>query len=123
MEKNIQNSVEKGILILDRLSSIPVLTITVAFFVFSMQYAINLSNFINFGLIYLLGGLIGTIIYHYDRKHISPKVKTRQYDDVTVDAICCLFYGAGIFILVKGLAIAFIIGFNHDLKKQRTICL
>ena len=50
------------------------------------------------------------LIIIYDARFISPRIKSKNYDEITLDAICygilgCIIYGTGAIILIKGILI------------------
>ncbi|MFX0076074.1 MAG: hypothetical protein ACFE96_11565, partial [Candidatus Hermodarchaeota archaeon] len=50
------------------------------------------------------------LIIIYDSRFISPRINTRSYDEITLDAFCygilgCIIYGTGFFMLIKGILI------------------
>jgi hypothetical protein len=50
------------------------------------------------------------LIIIYDSRYISPRIKSDNYDEIALDAICygilgCIIYGTGVFLLIKGILI------------------
>lgn len=71
----------------------------------SMVY-LSLFNFISRGFL----GFACLLIARYDQKYIAKKIKEEKYHEIMVDAFCwgilgCIFYGIGVFLLLKGLII------------------
>jgi len=104
--------VEKYIHFLDKISYIPALCVSIIFFIFFLEILVNPFNWIFLSSTYLLGSIIGFLLYIYDKNHISPKIQNEQFNQVILDSLCwgiigCIFHGTGIFILIKGLLILF----------------
>ena len=50
------------------------------------------------------------LVLIYDLSYISPRVQSKNYDEIALDAICygilgCIFYGSGVILLIKGVLI------------------
>ncbi len=72
---------------------------------------------------YLIVGS-GVLIIIYDSKYISPKIKSDNYDDIALDAICygilgCIIYGTGAILLIKGILIFIHSILNHESGNQK----
>ena len=104
--------VKKSIHLLDKISYIPALSVSIIFFIFFLEILVNPFNWIFLSSTYLLGSIIGFLLYIYDKNYISPKIYNEEYNNIILDALCwgiigCIFHGTGIFILFKGLLILF----------------
>ncbi len=112
MNKIKLEKLNKFIFFLDKISYIPALSVSVIFLLFSFEILINLLDWIDLFSTYLLGALIGFLIYNYDKNKISPKINNQEYDNILLDTFCwgiigCIFHGTGILILVKSIAIIY----------------
>jgi len=128
-DKTVEN-IRKLIHFLDKISYIPALSISILFFIFFLEIFISPFDWISLCSIYLLGSLIGFLIFTYDRNYISQKIENEEFDQIVLDALCwgiigSIFHGIGIFILIKGLLIlAYIVDENflsdkHIKKENR----
>jgi len=104
--------VRKSIHFLDKISYIPALFVSIIYFIFFLEILVNPFDWIYLSSTYLLGSFIGFLLYNYDKNYISPLIHNEEFDDIILDALCwgivgCIFYGTGIFILIKGLLILF----------------
>jgi len=115
--------VKKSIHFLDKISYIPALSVSIIFFIFFLEILVNPFNWIYLSSTYLLGSIIGFSLYIYDKNHISPKIYNEEYNSIILDALCwgiigCIFHGAGIFILFKGLLILYY-NINEDILNSK----
>ncbi|MHA2475168.1 MAG: hypothetical protein ACXAES_18240 [Promethearchaeota archaeon] len=112
MNKIKLEKLSRFIFFLDKISYIPALSVSIIFLLFSFEILIKPLNWIDLFSTYLLGALIGFLIYNYDKNKISPKINNQEYDNIVLDTFClgiigCIFHGTGIIILVKFLAIIY----------------
>jgi hypothetical protein len=110
-EKSVEY-IKKSIHFLDKISYIPALSVSIIFFIFFLEILVNPFNWIFLSSTYLLGFLIGFLLYIYDKNFISPRIDNEEYNQIILDALCwgiigCIFHGIGIFILLKGLLILY----------------
>jgi len=104
--------VKKSIHFLDKISYVPALSVSIIFFIFFLEILVNPFNWIYLSSTYLLGSIIGFLLYIYDKNFISPKIDNEEFKQIILDAFCwgiigCVFHGTGILILLKGLLILF----------------
>ena len=64
-------------------------------------------------------GIFGILISLYDLIFISRKIKSNNYDEIALDAICmgilgCFVYGTGAIILIKGILILIDVFYNNQ---------
>ena len=125
---------------LNKYSSIPVLIVSILVLVFatltimhvlsSFWYKPTEHTYKNILLIIqnILLGASGLSIAVYDIKYLSPKIKEKKYNEIVVDSLCwgivgCVVYGAGVILLIKGVAILIYNildkkNFGHNLKNS-----
>lgn len=84
--------------------------------------------FISAGITQLISSYLivgsGVLIIIYDSKHISPKIKSGNYDDIALDAISygilgCIIYGTGVILLIKGILIFIYSIQNHEISNHK----
>ncbi|MBY9014685.1 MAG: hypothetical protein KGD68_03250 [Candidatus Lokiarchaeota archaeon] len=104
-----KTNLEKAIEFFNKFDYIPIILYAIiililSFFNFSTSGGIgNAINSYTFAL-------CGLLILIYDLRHISPRVQSKNYDEIALDAICygilgSIFYGAGVILLIKGVLI------------------
>ncbi len=59
------------------------------------------------------------LIIIYDSQYISPRIKSGNYDEIALDAICygilgCVIYGTGVILLIKGILIFIYSAMNSE---------
>jgi hypothetical protein len=104
-----KTNLEKAIEYLNKIDYIPIILYAFAILVLSFFYfpiSGGIVNVIN-SYILVLGSVLVLI---YDLSYISPRVQSKNYDDIALDAICygilgCIFYGSGVILLIKGVLI------------------
>ncbi len=104
-----KNNLEKAIEYLNKFDFIPIILYALAmlglsFFNFFIYGGI--INVIN-SYILVLGAVLVLI---YDLRYISPRIQSKNYDEIVLDAFCygilgCIFYGSGVILLIKGILI------------------
>ena len=104
-----RTNLEKVIQILDKFDYIPIIVYAFIVLVLSFFYFPTSGGIVNVVSSYLRI-LSGGFILVYDLRYISPRVQSKNYDEIALDAICygivgCIFYGAGVIILIKGVLI------------------
>jgi len=86
----------------------------IGFIINSIIGSITWIPFINYHITLISSTLIlgssGLLIALYDVKYISPKIKNKNYNRIVIDSFCwgivgCIVYGAGVILLLKGVAI------------------
>ena len=104
-----KTNLEKAIEYLNKFDYIPIILYALAIL------GLSFFNFFIFGSIvnvinsYLL--VLGSVlVLIYDLRYISPRVQSKNYDEIALDAICygilgCIFYGSGVILLIKGILI------------------
>jgi len=109
MSNKDRNNLEKAIEFFDKFDYIPLIIYSFIVLVLSFFYFPISGGIVNVISSYLLI-LSGVSILVYDLRYISPRVQSKNYDEIALDAICygiigCIFYGAGVIILIKGVLI------------------
>ncbi|MBY8978872.1 MAG: hypothetical protein KGD72_00645 [Candidatus Lokiarchaeota archaeon] len=104
-----KTNLEKAIEYLNKFDYIPIILYALAilglsFFNFYISGGIN--NVINSYILVLAS----VLVLIYDLRYISPRVQSKNYDEIALDAICygilgCIFYGSGVILLIKGILI------------------
>ncbi|MFX0082410.1 MAG: hypothetical protein ACFE94_11740 [Candidatus Hodarchaeota archaeon] len=110
MDNKSVEYVKKFIHFFDKISYIPPLCVSIIFFIFFLEILVNPFDRIHLFSTYLLGSIIGFLLYNYDKNYISPRIYNEEFDHIILDAMCwgiigCIFHGTGIFILIKGFLI------------------
>ena len=104
-----KTNLEKAIEYLNNFDYIPIILYAFTILVLSFFYFSTPGGIINVINSYVL--VLGSVlVLIYDLSYISPKVKSKNYDEIALDAICygilgCIFYGAGVILLIKGVLI------------------
>ena len=104
-----KNNLEKAIKYLNKFDYIPIILYTFTMLVLSFFYFRTSGGIINIINSYLLV-LCGVLILIYDLRYISPRVNSKNFNEISLDAIGygilgSIFYGAGVIILIKGVLI------------------
>ncbi len=109
MSDRDRTNLEKAVEILNKFDYIPIILYSITILVLSFFYfrtSGDIINVINSSLLVLCS----VLILIYDLRYISPRVQSKTYDEIPLDAICygilgCIFYGAGVILLIKGVLI------------------
>jgi len=109
MSDKDRTNLEKAIGYLNKFDYIPIILFAFAMLVMSFFYFRISGGIINVINLYILV-LCSVLILIYDLRYISPRVKSKNYDEIALDAICygilgSIFYGAGVILLIKGVLI------------------
>ena len=109
MSDKDRTSLEKVIEFLNKFDYIPIIFYMFTIIVLSFYYFPISGGIINIISSYLLA-LCSVLILIYDLRYISPRIQSKNYDEIPLDAICygivgCIFYGAGVILLIKGILI------------------
>ncbi len=104
-----KNNLEKAIEYLNKFDYIPIILYAIIILVLSFFYFAYSGGIISVINSYLLA-LCGVLILIYDLRYISPRVQSKNYDEIALDAFCygilgSIFYGAGVILLIKGVLI------------------
>ncbi|MHA1350144.1 MAG: hypothetical protein ACTSPZ_04815 [Promethearchaeota archaeon] len=104
-----KTTLEKAIEYLNKFDYIPIILYAFTILVLSFFYFRTPGGIINVINSYILV-LCSVLILIYDLKYISPRVQSKNYDEIALDAICygilgCIFYGSGVILLIKGILI------------------
>jgi hypothetical protein len=104
-----RTNLEKAIEFLNKFDYIPIILYAFTILVLSFFYFRTSGGIINVINFYLLV-LCSVLILIYDLKYISPRVQSKNYNEIALDAICygilgCIFYGSGVILLIKGILI------------------
>ncbi len=100
-----RTNLEKAIGYLNKFDYIPIIFYMLAILILSFFYfPFSGCNFNVITSYILVFGSVLVLIY--DLSYISPKVQSKNYDEIALDAICygilgCIFYGAGVILLIK----------------------
>ena len=104
-----KTNLEKAIEYLNKFDYIPLVLYAVAILVLSFFNFFIFGSIVNVINSYIL--VLGSIfVLIYDLRYISPRVQSKNYDEIALDAICygilgCIFYGSGVILLIKGILI------------------
>ena len=104
-----KTNLEKAIEFLNKFDYIPIILYAFAILVLSFFYFPISGSIVNVINSYLL--VLGSVlVLIYDLRYISPRVQSKNYDEIALDAICygilgCIFYGSGVILLIKGILI------------------
>jgi len=99
----------KAIEYLNKFDYIPLVLYAVAILVLSFFNFFIFGSIVNVINSYIL--VLGSVfVLIYDLRYISPRVQSKNYDEIALDAICygilgCIFYGSGVILLIKGILI------------------
>jgi hypothetical protein len=109
MTNKDKTTLEKAIEYLNKFDYIPIILYAFTILVLSFFYFRTPGGIIDVINSYILV-LCSVLILIYDLKYISPKVRSKNYDEIALDAICygilgCIFYGSGVILLIKGILI------------------
>ena len=109
MSNKDKTSLEKVIEYMNKFDYIPIILYAFTILVLSFFYFRTPGGIINVINSYLLV-LSSVLILIYDLRYISPRVQSKNYDEIALDAICygilgCIFYGSGVILLIKGILI------------------
>jgi len=104
-----KTNLEKAIEYLNKFDYIPIILYALAILglsFFNFFISGSIVNVINSYLL-VLGSVLVLI---YDLRYISPRVQSKNYDEIALDAICygilgCIFLGSGVILLIKGVLI------------------
>ncbi len=109
MSNKDKTNLEKAIEFLNKIDYIPIILYAFAILVLSFFYFPISGGIVNVINSYLL--VLGSVlVLIYDLSYISPRVQSKNYDEIALDAICygilgCIFYGSGVILLIKGVLI------------------
>ena len=109
MNNKDKTNLEKAIEYLNKFDYIPIILYALAILILSFFYFPFSGGIVNVINSYLL--VLGSIlVLIYDLSYISPRVQSKNYDEIALDAICygilgCIFYGSGVILLIKGVLI------------------
>jgi hypothetical protein len=109
MSDKDKTNLEKAIGYLNKFDYIPIILYAFAILVLSFFYFTTPGGIVNVINSYVL--VLGSIlVLIYDLSYISPRVQSKNYDEIALDAICygilgCIFYGSGVILLIKGILI------------------
>jgi DNA-directed RNA polymerase subunit RPC12/RpoP len=89
------SSLEKIIRILDKISVIPLIIVSIVLLFIPFRFLLGVS---------------GILISLYDKKVISKRIRKKDYNKILLDALClgilgCIIFGTGVILLFKGLMI------------------
>ncbi|MHA1235059.1 MAG: hypothetical protein ACTSQL_08250, partial [Promethearchaeota archaeon] len=109
MNDKDKTTLEKAIGSLNKFDYVPIILYAFTILVLSFFYFTTPGGIINVINSYLLV-LSSILILIYDLSYISPRVQSKNYDEIALDAICygilgCFFYGVGVILLIKGILI------------------
>ena len=104
-----KTNLEKAIETLNKFDYIPIIFYMVIVLVSSFSY-FRTSGGIIFVIIHGIHILSCALILIYDLRHISPRVQSKSYNEIALDALCygilgSIFAGAGVILLIKGVLI------------------
>jgi len=107
-DKNRTN-LEKAIELLNKFDYIPIIFYMFIILISSISYFRTSGGIINV-IIFSIHFLYCALILIYDLRHISPRVQSKNYDEIALDAICygilgSISAGAGVILLIKGVLI------------------
>ena len=104
-----KSNLDKAIKTLNKFDYVPILIFSIITLILS---------FFNFrtsgGIMLIISSYLivftSLLIIIYDSRFISPRIKSNNYDEITLDALCygilgCIIYGAGVILLIKGILI------------------
>lgn len=103
------SGLDKAIRCFNKFDYVPLLIFSTITLILSF-FNIGTSN----GIMRMISSYIfvfsSVLIIIYDSRFISSRINSKSYDEITLDAICygilaCIFYGAGVFMLIKGILI------------------
>ena len=109
MSNKDKTNLEKAIGYLNKFDYIPIILYAFTILVLSFFYFRTPGGIVNVINSYLL--ILGSVlVLIYDISYISPRVQSKNYDEIALDAICygilgCIFYGSGVILLIKGVLI------------------
>ncbi|MHA2180784.1 MAG: hypothetical protein ACXAAH_05110, partial [Promethearchaeota archaeon] len=72
MDIRSAENIKKYIHFLDKISYVPALVVSIIFFIFFLEILVNPFDWIYLSSTYLLGSIIGFLLYNYDKNYISP---------------------------------------------------
>ena len=109
MSDKDKTNLEKAIGYLNKFDYIPIILYMFTIIVLSFYYFPISGGIINIISSYLLV-LSAVLILIYDLRYISPRILSKNYDEIPLDAFCygilgSIFYGAGVILLIKGVLI------------------
>ena len=113
-----KTNLEKAIEYLNKFDYIPLVLYAVAILVLSFFNFFIFGSIVNVINSYIL--VLGSVfVLIYDLRYISPRVQSKNYDEIALDAICygilgCIFYGSGVILLIKGILI-----FGHSIAYHK----
>jgi len=119
-DKN-NSKLEKAIINLNKFDYAPMVILLILIIILNFIFmSAGIYQLISSYLI--VGSCILIIIY--DSMYISPKIKSGNYDDIALDAICygilgCIIYGTGVILLIKGILILIYTILNHEISNQK----
>ena len=104
-----RTNLEKAIEILNKFDYIPIIFYMVVILISSFSYFRTSGGIINV-IIHGITFLSCALILIYDLRHISPRVQSKSYNEIALDAMCygilgSIFSGSGAFLLIKGVLI------------------
>ncbi|MBY9009901.1 MAG: hypothetical protein KGD74_08560, partial [Candidatus Lokiarchaeota archaeon] len=113
-----KNNLEKAIEYLNKFDYIPITFYAITILILSFFNFFTSGGIINVINSYLLVLSI-VLILIYDLRCISPRVQSKDYDEIALDAICygilgSIFYGSGVFLLIKGVLILIYSIISHE---------
>ncbi len=105
-EKHL-TTLKKAISILNDLSYIPILIVSILVFVGLVEIAFKPGSWAFILIRQIAFGTAGLIISLYDKRVIKEKVENEDYDNAFLASFClgilgCIIYGSGVIILIKG---------------------
>jgi len=109
MSNKDKTNLEKAIEILNKFDYIPIIFYMFIILISSFSYFRTSGGIINV-IIHGIHILCCVLILIYDLRHISPRVQSKSYNEITLDAIGygilgSIFSGAGAILLIKGVLI------------------
>ena len=104
-----RTNLEKAIEILNKFDYIPIIFYMIVILISSFSYFRTSGGIINV-IIHGILILCCALILIYDLRHISPRVQSKSYNEIALDAMCygilgSIFAGAGVILLIKGVLI------------------
>ena len=104
-----KSNLDKAIKNLNKFDFLPIIIFSI------LTLLLSFFNFpISGGIIPIISSYLivfsSLLIIIYDSRFISPRIKSNNYDEIPLDAICygilgCIIYGTGVFLLIKGILI------------------
>ena len=102
-----KSKLEKAIKSFNKFDYVPMVIFSIIVLVFNSIFRFGDINLVMASYLIVFSSVL---IIIFDSKSISPRIKSDNYDEIALDAICygilgCFIYCTGVFILIKGILI------------------